>query len=83
MKSQSKILVIDQAEVNGFAAACEEIAGTPQMRLIHRGNMTLRVPSPPAGSLASSVLDGVPYQIQNWRIARTKYHFSWVLLQKR
>ena len=82
MKSQSKILVIDQAEVNGFAAACEEIAGTPQMRLIHRGDMTLRVPSPPAGSLASSVLDGVPHQNENWRIARTKYHFSWVLLQK-
>ena len=83
MKSQSKILVIDQAEVNGFAAACEEFAGIPQMRLIHRGDMTLRVPSPPAGSLASSVLDGVPYQNENWRIARTKYHFSWVLLQKR
>ena len=82
MKSQSKILVIDQAEVNGFAAACDEIAGIPQMRLIHQGNMTLQVPSPPAGSFASSVLDGVPYQIRNGRIARTKYHFSWVLLQK-
>ena len=82
MKSQSKILVIDQAEVNGFAAACDEIAGVPQMRLIHQGNMTLRVPVPPAGSFASSVLDGVPYQIRNGRIARTKYHFSWVLLQK-
>ena len=83
MKSQSKILVIDQAEVNGFAAACDEIAGIPQMRLIHQGNMTLQVPAPPAGSLASSVLDGIPYQIQNGRIARKKYHLSWVLLQKR
>jgi hypothetical protein len=83
MKSQSKILVIDQAEVNGFAAACDEIACIPQMRLIHRGSTILRVPSPPDGSLASSVLDGVPYQIQNGRIARKKYHFSWVLLQKK
>jgi hypothetical protein len=82
MKSQSKILVIDQAEVNGFAAACNEMARIPQMQLLHRGDMTLRVPAPPDGSLASSVLDGVPYQIQNGRIARKRYHFSWVLLQK-
>jgi hypothetical protein len=82
MKSQSKILVIDQAEVNGFAAACDKIAGIPQMQLIHRDKMSLRVPSPPAGSLASSVLDGVPFQIENRRIARTNYHLSWVLLQK-
>ena len=82
MKSQSMILVIDQAEVNGFAAACDEIAGVPQMRLIHQGNITLRVPVPPVGSFASTVLDGVPRQILNGRIARTKYHFSWVLLQK-
>ena len=82
MKSQSKILVIDQAEVNGFATACDEIVSIPQMRLVHQGNMTLQVPSPPAGSFASSVLDGVPYELRNGRIARTKYHFSWVLLQK-
>ena len=82
MKSQSKILVIDQAKVNGFAAACDEIAGIPQMRLIHQGNMTVKVPLPPAGSFASSVLDGIPYQVENGRIARSTYHFSWVLLQK-
>ena len=82
MKSQSKILVIDQAKVNGFAAACDKIAGIPQMRLIHQDNMTVKVPLPPAGSLASSVLDGDPYQNANGRIARSTYHFSWVLLQK-
>ena len=82
MKRQSMILVIDLAEVNGFAAACDEMARIPQMQLLHRGDMTLRVPPPPDGSLARSALDGIAYQILNGRIARSSLHLSWVLLQK-
>ena len=81
MKGQSKILIIDQTEVNDFATACDEIAGIPQMRLIHRGKMSLKVPSPPAGSFASSVLDGDGHN-PNGRIARNTYKLSWLLLQK-
>lgn len=82
MKSQSKILVIDQSRVNGFAEKCHQLENVVQMRLIHRGDASVRVPAPTAGSLASDVLDGIPYQLQNGRIARRRYDFSWVLLQK-
>jgi hypothetical protein len=82
MKVQSRILVIDQSNVNGFAEKCRRLANISQMHPIHQGDATVVVPAPPAGSLASAVLDGIPYQLQNGRIPRRKYDFSWALLQK-
>ena len=82
MKIQSKILVIDQSNVNGFAQKCHRLVDIFQMRPIHLGDASVVVPAPPVGSLASAVLDGIPYQLQNGRIPRRKYDFSWALLEK-
>ncbi len=82
MKVHSRILVIDQSNVNGFAEKCRQLADISQMLPIHQGDATVRVPAPPAGSLASAVLDGIPYRLKNGRIPRSKYDFSWALLQK-
>jgi|GEM_PF-2257997 len=82
MKADSRILVIDQSNVNDFAEKCRRLVDVSRTRPIHQGNAIVRVPDPPTGSLASVVLDGIPYQLKNGRIPRRRYDFSWALLQK-
>lgn len=77
MKKNSAILLIDQSNICNFREKCLKLSLLQQFRCLHAGQLNRRIPSPPVGSFASTVLNG-----SDGRIPRCKYDFSWTLLQK-